>query len=168
MRIKPAFLVLAVVLAALVAFNYYSMAPKGMVTASIVERSEGLLLTYERVRYPANVTVVSPDSETVGFDIEKHSLNFGVIPAGGGAGRFLDIRNPENRVIKIRIETHGNISDFITLSESEIVLEPGEERSIQVSFDPEDATEPGEYSGEIDITKIISRNPIADGILGWL
>ena len=168
MRIKPAFLMLAVVLAALVAFNYYNIAPKGIVTASIVERSEGLLVTYERVRYPANATVVSPDSDMVGFDMEKHSLNFGVIPAGGGAGRFLDIKNPENRVIKIRIETHGNISEFITLGESEIILEPGEERSVEISFDPEDATEPGEYSGEIDITKIISMNPLADAILGWL
>ncbi len=167
MQIKMAVLVIVIILIALIALNYYNLAPKGIITASVVEKSEGLVLRYERVRYPTRATVESPESDVVGFDISDEHLNFGEVPAGGGGSRSLNIRNSENRAIKIKLEAYGNISSFISFDMNNFILQPGQEVKVEVSFDTEETTEKGEYTGEIDITKTLSKNALGDVFLGW-
>ncbi|UCD07201.1 MAG: hypothetical protein JSW41_05245 [Candidatus Aenigmatarchaeota archaeon] len=166
MRIKATVLVLVVILIAVIAFNYYNLMPKGIVTASVVEKSEGILLRYERIRYPS-MAIVSGSGTDVGFDIGDEHLNFGLIPVGGGGKRFLNIENQESRTINIKLNAYGNISEFVSFNMNNFILQPGENVEVEVSFDTDDMTEEGEYSGEIDVTKTVSKNIVGDLFLGW-
>jgi hypothetical protein len=168
MRARFALVALIVVLVALIAFNYYSFMPKGIVTASVVEKSEGMLLKFERIRYTSRALVAGPESEDIGFDIGNNELNFGLIPAGGGGSRFLDVGNSGDTLVKIKMSAHGNISRFITFGTNDFILQPGQAREIEISFSTSIDTEEGEYTGEIDVTKITSKISIADGLLGWM
>ncbi len=167
MKIKLIVLVLVLVIIAVVVLNYYDVMPKEIVTASIVERSEGLFLRFEKVRYPSYAIVSNSDSDVVGFDISNDSINFGLAPAGGGGSRFLNIGNSESGVVKIKLSAYGNISQFITFKSNNFILEPGQNTQVEVSFNTEATTQEGDYVGEIDITKVISKNILGDGVLGW-
>ena len=82
-----------------------------------------------------------------GFDINNTILTFGIIPAGGGGTRQIDVENKFDFPVNARFyisESLANYSDF----PNEIILERGGKETIKVNMNvPKDAEEKN-YTGK--------------------
>tara|TARA_Y100000310_G_scaffold107197_1_gene105674 strand:- start:217 stop:654 length:438 start_codon:yes stop_codon:yes gene_type:complete len=93
-------------------------------------------------------------SEKVGFDLNITALTFGNVIVENSASRKINIQNKMNRKVKIKINSRGEISEYLFVSENNFILNPGEKKGIDfLIFFPEE-TKMKKYEGVI---KIISR-----------
>jgi len=90
-----------------------------------------------------------------GFNLDTDAIHFGIVPPGGSGERSMVIRANELRTI-IRMETYGDISGWVSVSENNFVLEPYENRTVLVRVAvPEDAKSPDYKKGTMRV--IFSR-----------
>jgi len=89
--------------------------------------------------------------ERTGFDLTPGELTFGRIEINQSAARDITISNNFNKPIKISIESSGEISKNLIVSENNFQLIPSESRNITFSIQTRGLTEFKEYSGEVTI-----------------
>ena len=89
--------------------------------------------------------------ENSGFDLGPGNLNFGKITPGASASREITITNSYNSPTKTTIESSGEISKYIIVSDNNFILQPQESKNITFSCFPEKGIELIEYPGEIII-----------------
>lgn len=102
-----------------------------------------------------NVMIVEMSLEVgdkLGFNLEENVLNFGrTAPGVNSVTRFIEISNIEDYPIVIKIKTSGELSEWVTTSEDNFVLEAGEIRKVDfVAAPPPDAPQ-GEYYGKVRV-----------------
>ena len=88
------------------AFLFRDYQPTSFVENQTLITDENALFTYEINRYPANVLISNTTGEniTVGFALEPGSINFGIVPWGGSAGkRFITLQNIAEKKSKIKL-----------------------------------------------------------------
>ena len=89
-------------------------------------------------------------NETLGFNIDTDSLNFGKVLPGGNAERNLVFQNNKNTNVKIEIFASESVAEFLQF-QSEYEVSSGENISIPINlFVPLDLPE-GEYTGRVKI-----------------
>ena len=161
MKIIAIFVLVLVIVAFLFIFSKEPPTPEGFVTNRSVENYSTFFYNYEIVRYPSSVEIMSVENitETVilGFNTEPWNINFGIIPGNGSyATRTIRVSNKEDSDTEIILRTYGNISPLVVFNSNNFILKPGENSSIDISLYTKDS-DPGNYSGEIDV---LSKKPI--------
>jgi len=68
----------------------------------------------------------------LGFDVGSDAIHFGYVPPGGKAMKNVNITVDDVRTL-VTIESEGNISGFMRLSDNDFILEPYETRKVEVS-----------------------------------
>lgn len=143
---------------------------EGLVTSKTANVYESPLFRYEVTQYPSSVNVVENEGEDpeFGFDTSTVAVTFGQIPPGSTANRYIDVGNTKDIPVKITLETAGKIAPYITFDQNHFTLNAQETRQVKITVAPTELTKPGEYTGEITITSIESKNSVGDVILPWL
>ena len=90
--------------------------------------------------------------ENMGFDLGPGNLNFGKIIPGQSVSREITITNDFNKPTITKIESSGEVSSCIIVSENNFILEPEESKNITFSCSPTIGIELKEYTGQITIT----------------
>ncbi len=132
-------------------------------TSKIIEKKHfNIVLS----RIPLNAEVYNPDDPdmdyTLGVDASQDKLNFGSIPINAPSTKSLKLSNDRDGDIKIKIITHGNISQYIALEKNNFILKPNKEKDLKVYFKGAEST--GTLKGELDVMIIIPKSPFS-GIL---
>ncbi len=164
------FAIIALIIAALISINLYQPyePKKEFVTKMEFERSENLFFKYEITKYPSSVAIL-PNLNTsmvLGFTVDPWNLDFGIIPTGGNFGkRGLILTNTEEKRAKIKLNVYGNITPMVSFSKNDFILDKGENVTIDVFMKTTNTTEPGNYTGEIDVVAIKPKYEILSGFL---
>lgn len=90
-------------------------------------------------------------ADKIGFDLNKTALTFGQINKGGGANRGINISNDNPYDVKVIIKVEGEISEYISVSDNEFYLEPGEIKKLDFYVSVPEEIEKGKYDGSINI-----------------
>lgn len=75
-------------------------------------------------------------------------LNFGTITPGGTSMKQMNITNPYNHKVNLRIKSEGNITDFITSNYTE-KIDSGKAAKIEITAKIPANTSLGNYSGTL-------------------
>jgi hypothetical protein len=115
----------------------------------------GILLTifvYNKInllQYREIDLSVKIENGSSSFNTSTDGLNFARMYPGGEVTKRIDIHSLKRSLV--HIEADGTIADFITFSENNFVMEPGEYRQVEVYLTlPFDALE-GPYHGKLKI-----------------
>jgi len=87
----------------------------------------------------------------IGFNNTNESLEFGTIKYSGGAQKKITVINNEDYPQMVRLAATGDIAPFVSVSDNLFVLQPGEERQIEVSLQVKSGTELGDYDGKFKV-----------------
>jgi hypothetical protein len=161
MKIGIVLVLIIAVVAFLFIFSKEPPAPEEFVNNKTIENYSTFFYNYEILRYPSNVEIMpienTNENVVLGFVTDPWNINFGIIPGNGSyATRTIEISNKEERNNEITLNVYGNISPLVVFSKNRFVLKPNEKASIEVFLYSKDS-EPGNYTGEIDI---LSKKPI--------
>jgi hypothetical protein len=134
--------------------------PKEFVENKTFANYSNLFFSYEITKYPSKVEIMSLknlNDTTIGFNTDPWNINVGIIPGNGTfVERTVELTNLRDKESKITFKAYGNISPLVIFSKNDFVLNPGKKIQISV-FLFSNQTEPGNYSGEIDV---IVKKPI--------
>jgi len=166
-------LIIAIVLLAILSLLFL-LPKKPKTTASFItnrtfERSEDMLFIREIVKYPTNITIISPENPSkipVGIVGDPWNLNFGVFPIGINGKRFVNVANYNEPISKIKLVCYGDICSMITFDKNDFILHKGDEAKITVHLNTS-LSSPGSYSGEIHILSEIPKTSFISVLLGW-
>ena len=86
-------------------------------------------------------------SNRSGFDLSDGKLSFGMVTAGQNAIRVINIENPFERRVFVKISSSGNISKGLIVSRNNFFLEPLEKTTVSFSVYADKLGEEGFYSG---------------------
>ncbi len=85
----------------------------------------------------------------VGIIVDTDKVWFGITNPGGAASRKLVVTNNFTFPVVVKIFLYGKLGDYVSLSESNIMLEPNTFREIDITANmPHDAAL-GEYTGKV-------------------
>lgn len=90
----------------------------------------------------------------INVDVEKASINLGIVPLGGSVQRDIVINNG-NDSLKVNVAVTGSIAKFVNIEKEFYLKEKEIKRLPLVAYVPHDAIE-GNYTGKIII--IVLRN----------
>jgi hypothetical protein len=90
-------------------------------------------------------------TENPGFDHAEGELRFGGIPINQSGSRKLEIYNSFDSQIKISIESSGEITPHLIVSENDFYLKQNESKDVSFTVYTTGLKEYREYSGEIII-----------------
>jgi hypothetical protein len=155
MKIGIILVLIIIVVAFLFIFSKEPPAPEEFVKNRTVENYSTFFYNYEILRYPSNVEIKPTENinenVVLGFVTDPWNINFGIIPGNGSyATRTIEISNKEDIDNEITLKVYGNISPLVVFSKNRFILKPNEKTSIEVFLYSKDS-EPGNYSGEIDV-----------------
>jgi hypothetical protein len=161
MRIELIVVLILFVVAFLFIFSKEPSEPEIFVKNRTVENYSTFFFNYEILRYPSSVEIMPIEdiNETVvlGFVTDSWNLNFGIIPGNGSyVTRTIQVANKEEVDNEVFLRVYGNITPLVAFSRNSFILKPDEKASIEIFLYSKNS-EPGNYSGEIDI---LSKKPI--------
>lgn len=87
--------------------------------------------------------------------IAAQQLYFEIIPGKTDESR-VNVENPSDKAVTVRVETEGDIGEFISFENSEFNLESGDEEDILIKIKAEKDAIPGMYYGSI-VVQVDSR-----------
>ena len=86
----------------------------------------------------------------IGFNLDPDAMHFGVLGPGRIAKRELVIENNFNKEVLIIIKIKGNISDMITISDNNFILNPGQNNTVTFACQiPQGTPDNTTYAGRI-------------------
>ncbi|MBN2202767.1 MAG: hypothetical protein JW700_01080 [Candidatus Aenigmarchaeota archaeon] len=133
--------------------------PQETVSNTTVNNYSNIFFNYDIIRYPSCVEVTSGQTNstiTLGFATESWNINFGAVPANGSySTRTVDLSNSNEHDVEIILKAYGNISNHVSFSKNNILLNPEEKTSVSIIFTSNEIAD--FYSGEIDV---IIKKPI--------
>ncbi len=87
----------------------------------------------------------------VGINLDTDKVYFGTVPVGGSALRNITIANSGSKK-RFVLSVEGPLNDWISASQSKLVLWPGENKTVTLNIEvPKNAT-PGNYTSNLVIT----------------
>ncbi|PLW80719.1 hypothetical protein C0585_01075 [Candidatus Woesearchaeota archaeon] len=90
----------------------------------------------------------------IGLDKNTDYFNFGEGPIGSIAKRSFNLTNNYDFPIKVVINSKGNLTDLIILQNNNIILQPGEIRTIFIEAHAYENSSYGRYESELKFTFI--------------
>ncbi len=118
------------------------------------------------IRYPLNVSVVSFGNGKVplGISTDTDKLDFGILPLNFSERKKINIRNPTNKNVELRMYSFGNITKLLKYTKR-IVVAPRQTKEITIKLN---ATEIGNYTGELDVLIRYPKNKLFEGLIKWI
>ena len=110
----------------------------------IINQGRGII---ERRSYYARINV----TDYYGFDLNGSALIFGAVMPGGSASRTVSIENKYGREIVVNSYISGNISQFIFVSEKDLIIEKDGVKNLSFTARVPGNADFGVYEGEISI-----------------
>jgi len=87
--------------------------------------------------------------DKVGFDVGTDAFHYGIIGPGNSGFRQFEVTNKKDFDMLVRITFEGEIASWMSVSEKEFLLKPGERNGLTLTMIiPEDAVY-GNYTGEL-------------------
>ena len=96
-------------------------------------------------------------SDHVGLNINSSAIYFGKVTKGTTAERRVNFTNNYKFPVKVEINTGGNISEFVSVSENQFIIYPGEEKNIIYYAKPHEDTPMVTYTG---ITRVVYKRAL--------
>ncbi|OYT25919.1 MAG: hypothetical protein B6U97_04740 [Candidatus Altiarchaeales archaeon ex4484_96] len=131
--------------------------------------SESTFYSNEVVRFPSSANVTKPNSSSgiikVGIDPGTTALNFGRVFPDMPVRKYLELKNSEKQSVKVCVRKYGSIAPYLNTSTDSFILEPGQQRSVMVSFT---GKELGSFSGEVDVYIRKLKYPQLTFLLEWV
>jgi len=90
----------------------------------------------------------------IGLDKNTDYFNFGEGPMGSIAKRSFNLTNNYGFPIKVVITSEGNLTDLIILQNNNLILQPGEIRTIFIEAHAYENSSYGLYKSELTFTFI--------------
>ena len=90
-------------------------------------------------------------ADNIGFDLNKTALTFGQFQKGGGAKRGINISNDNSYKIKAIVKVEGRIKGYLSVSDNEFYLDPGELKNLDFFVSVPEDIEAGKYDGTVNI-----------------
>ena len=100
----------------------------------------------------------------IGFAVEE-GLNFGILPLGTRGRKIITLKNKEDRRVKAHLWTEGDITPFVEISESTVLLEPQMNKDIEIAVH---AKKVGNYTGVLKIKLIKPKQKLFEALLQWV
>ncbi|MFZ2969939.1 MAG: hypothetical protein WA063_02220 [Minisyncoccia bacterium] len=104
-------------------------------------------------KYEAVVRVVEQGGD-VGVNPMTDRLDYGDLPKGNSASRFISIENNGTMAIYVKIVKNGNIGELIKISKNDFELKPGEKEKLELSLSLPISADREEYKGGVTVFKI--------------
>lgn len=142
-------------------------APTEYTETRATETHSDIFFNYEIIRYPASVEItgLSEEVPTIGFNIDPDKLAFGMLLGEDGTSkRQINLTNRYDRPARVTIEVYGNIKPLLVFSKNHFILD--EKTSLEVIADTTDQA-PGNYSGEVDVIIQRSKYGLLNSLLGY-
>jgi hypothetical protein len=87
----------------------------------------------------------------IGFHVGADAIHFGYVPPDGAGRKVMFVTAGEFRTL-VSIETTGNISGFVRVSDNDFILEPHQKTAVEVfAVIPEDAKTHTFYDGTLRV-----------------
>ncbi|MFH1473656.1 MAG: hypothetical protein ABIE55_02060 [Candidatus Aenigmatarchaeota archaeon] len=155
MKVVGIVVLVFLVVAFLFIFSKQPPVPEEFVSIRTVENYSTFFHNYEILRYPSSVEIMPIENlnETIviGFVTDPWNINFGIIPGNGSyVTRTIEVSNKGGDNNEVFLNAYGNISPLVVFSKNNFILKPDEKASIEIFLYSKDS-EPGNYSGEIDV-----------------
>ncbi|MBI2499736.1 hypothetical protein HYV88_05830 [Candidatus Woesearchaeota archaeon] len=88
----------------------------------------------------------------VGIALDNKTLNFGTLPAGNSAFKYIDLINNDDNKKYVYLTSKGRVKNWIVAEKNGFYLGPKTNKTIKVEiFIPKD-TKIGEYTGKMKVT----------------
>lgn len=104
------------------------------------------------IKYKMHVIV----GDHIGFDLNRKVITFGMLTPSGTATRHINIGNGDHSS-KVRITAFGELADWIAVSDNNFVLQPYENKTLDVTITAPVDAEFGDYTGAFKISFFKSR-----------
>jgi len=114
------------------------------VAATIIVYYNYYLMNYIELSSSLNIS-----NSSVGLNTNTKVLAFGKVPLGGGSTRYFTLSTQKRALI--RIVPTGDIKQFISFSDNNFILEPGQQKRVLASVDIPDNATLGGYTGKVKI-----------------
>ncbi|MFH1445376.1 MAG: hypothetical protein ABIF08_02760 [Nanoarchaeota archaeon] len=97
-------------------------------------------------------------SNYTGFNVDTDAIYFGTLPGVGTASRKFNLTNNIKEDLFVHISSDGNISEFLSISKNNFLMERSSVEEIVVAVTIPNGNEIGEYSGTLYVkfTRTIS------------
>ena len=122
-------------------------------------------IDYSETIYPLNMQVIGADTDgnnmKVGVSVDPEMLNFGKMPEGSAAEKYITIRNPEDFKVKIHMYPEGGISEYITFEKNDFILNKNQEEKVYIRAE-------GETEGNFNGSLLITAVTVDWGWLEWM
>ncbi|MEK6952162.1 MAG: hypothetical protein AABX29_04035 [Nanoarchaeota archaeon] len=90
--------------------------------------------------------------DVVGIALDNKTLNFGTVPNGSNAFKYIDFVNKDDSKKYIYITSQGKVKNWIFVENNGFYLSPKTNKTIKIElFIPKD-TRMGEYTGKMKVT----------------
>jgi hypothetical protein len=104
-------------------------------------------------KYEVVVKVVEEGGK-IGVNPLTERLDFGDLPKGNSATRFVTIENNGRTDIYVKIVITGNVSDLVNINKNNFVLSPGSSEKIDFAMSMPISADQEEYKGKVTIFKL--------------
>jgi hypothetical protein len=125
--------------------------PEGFVQDQEVMSGSNFFYKYDVVRYPSDLEIVGKEAPVLGFVTDPWNLKFGILTQGMSETRFVSVKNPGDKKVRVDMIKRGGIAEFVSFDREEFELMPGENVTIEVHVSVPIDAEIGKYTGEIDV-----------------
>lgn len=89
--------------------------------------------------------------DRIGFDLNREVITFGMVTPSGTATRHIDISNG-GHTSRVRITAFGELADWTVVSDNNFILQPHENKIIDVTVAVPADAELDEYTGTLKIS----------------
>lgn len=92
---------------------------------------------------------------SIGFDLNNTAITFGIVKIGGSSTRNIVLENTFDRDVRIIINSEGEISNYLSISENDFKLAPKETKNISFYVNVPLNTTLKKYEGKIIISRYL-------------
>ena len=106
-------------------------------------------VVYQRFEIPMKIRVRADGY--VGINTDTDSINFGSVPRGGTGEKVINVTNGDDKPHLIRIKSRGDISEWISVSDNNFIMQPGTVNEIKIKARTPMDINPGNYTGTLEV-----------------
>lgn len=87
----------------------------------------------------------------IGLTLDTDAIHFGTVEKGKNdpRTRLMQIFNDDNKTKEVKLTAHGQLASFVRFSEDSFILDPYENKTIEVTVSPSSDMDYGNYTGTV-------------------
>ena len=142
-------------------FYLFSSTKTALPEGAVIEA--GPLFVTKTVKYPISVSVIpSNATQTLGISVDYGKLEYGILPKGSSATKYINLTNHDEPV-KITMLVTGTIKDMIKIEKNDFILHTYEKIPVKLN-----ASKTGNFSGELEIRATKPKTWFSKWLISWI